>query len=37
MSNILRKKKFVIGKPRVDNSINNQKIEVVETLTNMEN
>ena len=35
MSNIVRKKKkIVIGKRKVDNSINNQKIEVAETLTN---
>ena len=36
MSNIVRnkKKKFVVGKPKAANSINNKKIEVAESLTN---
>ena len=36
MSNIVRnkKKKIVVGKPKAANSINNQKIEVAESLTN---
>ena len=29
-----KKKKYVVGKPKADNSINNQKIEVAESLTN---
>ena len=35
MSNIVRnKKQIVVGKPKAANSINNQKIEVAESLTN---
>ena len=43
MSNIVGNKKkkkyiyiyiYVVGKPKADNSINNQKIEVAESLTN---
>ena len=35
MSNIVgNKKKFVVGKPKADNTINNKKIGVEESLTN---